>query len=162
MIRKCLTGVLLAVVVFLAAGFLKEAVFYNPLAPAKKPVYTGEGKPEKPNKGFSAGWNKAIYARDLFSKERGYVPPPPPPPPPSGPPPPPPPPPKPDFKLRGIVMENGKQMAIIETRQGIFGVKVGDTLDQAELTKIEDKQAVFRFYGEDMVLNMEKIRTIKR
>jgi hypothetical protein len=165
MIRKWfLIGVLASVVVILIADFLKEAVFYDPLGKLEEQAVEEGSKETAPPAGFEPGWREAIYEKNLFSRDRGYVPPPPPVPPATeAVPPPPPPPPRPEFTLRGIVAENGTNVAIVESpKSGTLALKVGDVAEMAELVRIESKRVVFRWMGEDIVLTMEKVKTLAR
>jgi len=162
MIRKgFLLGILAFVVVILLADFLKEVVFYDPLAPAAGEPARDEVKEEKTIKGFEPGWAKAIHEKDLFNRERGYVPPPPPAA--SLEPPPPPPPPKPEFQLKGIVVQDGRETAIIESAKGgTYALAPGDVLEEALLIKLDPRRAVFKWMNEEIVLSMEKVKTLRR
>ncbi|MDA8169758.1 MAG: hypothetical protein M0Z59_08715 [Nitrospiraceae bacterium] len=149
--------------VILVANLLKETVFYDPLGDAAGEKRKEGVRQEKAIAGFQPGWNADIEGRDLFSKERGHVPPPPPTPkeiqamqkqalPP-----------RPDFSLKGVIDENGKQLAIIEdSKGGRFVVKPGDVVENARLVSVGEKSAVLRWMGEDIDLSMERVKAISR
>lgn len=150
-------GILGLVVVFLIARFVREGLLYDPLEALKKGSARGDVNEITPYGGFHPAWSKAILEKNLFSRDRGYVPPvlpvsAPPPPPPV----------KPEFILKGIIMENGKETAIIENKGIIYALRQGDVLEEAEVTKIEGKTVVFKWMEQDITLSMEKVKTIKR
>jgi hypothetical protein len=159
MIRKgFLLGILVLLVVILLTDFFREVVLYDPLGQSGEHPQPGRGKEEKARKGYEPGWAKAIYEKDLFSRDRGYVPPPPPvtalvPPPP----------PRPEFHLEGIVLRDGKEVAIVESpKGGVYSLVQGDVLENALLLTLDPRKAVFKWMDEEIVLSMEKVRTLKR
>jgi len=162
MIRKgFLLGILALIVLILLADFFEEAVLYDPLGAAGSEPARDNVKEEKTINAFKPGWAKSIHEKDLFSRERGYVPPPPPsaalvPPPPA-------PPPRPEFSLKGIVAREGREVAIIETAKGgTYALAPGDVLEGAELLKLDPRKAVFKWLDEEIVLSMEKVKTLGR
>lgn len=149
--------ILCTVMVFLSARFLKQALLYDPIDKLNTESGRGEVNEERPHGGFHPAWTKAILEKNLFSRDRGYVPPvipvsAPPPPPPV----------KPEFTLKGIIMENGRETAIIENKGITYALRQGDVLEEAELMRIEGKTIIFKWMEEEITLSMEKVRTIKR
>lgn len=150
--------------VILVANFLSDAVFYNPIGAMVKDVEKESVKAEKTAAGFMPGWRKEIHEKNLFNRDRGYVPPPPPPAPeeaeaedaPE-------PPPKPELYLKGVILRQDGEAAIVETASGAkYILRVGDVIEDAELVSIKDKDVTFMWMGEEINLSMERIKTLQR
>jgi hypothetical protein len=162
MIRKWFSlGILGLVVVILSVHFFSQAVLYSPLEGKGRTAERADAALKKAPAGFKRAWTPDIQEKNLFSQARGYVAP--------APPPGalnnavPEPPQRPDFTLRGIMAEKGYEVAILDNGKGrTFSARVGDVVDNAQVMEIGEKDVKLRWMQEDIVLSIEKVKTLKR
>lgn len=162
MIRKIfMLAVVSVLFCYMAWNFYTGALKFDPMSE----VSFKKGKTPQPVASLftknRAGWNQAIYDKNIFSPNRSYREPKPP-----APPPPPPvyvePPKKPELQLRGIVLDTfGEYVAYIEINKGkAVPMRRGDKLETIEVVEISDRRVVLQWNDEEINLSVDKIKTI--
>ncbi|MDP2168031.1 MAG: hypothetical protein Q8J64_06850 [Thermodesulfovibrionales bacterium] len=143
-------------------NFYNEAIVYDPLGEIEKVEQASEDGSAKTLPSFKSAWGREISDKNLFSPARGsYVPPPPLPvavPKAEDPKQ------RPVFGLRGIIRNQfGEYVALIEKDNARpVPLRKGDRLEDVLVVNLDERTATLLWNGEEIRLNLSKIRKLKR
>lgn len=158
MIRKM---VVLAALIFLfiyaAWNFYTNALAYRPLTEEAAKRSTLKEDRTKVEVAYEPAWSKVIMEKNLFNPGRTYREPKPVP---AGPPPVPEK--RPEFVLKGIILDSfGEYVAYLEVdKSKPVALRKGDKIEKTEIVDVSGRQAVLKWNGEIINLSLEKIKTI--
>lgn len=159
-IRWVISGFLCLAVLVLSVDMYKEAIIYNPLKSIEISGREAANNGKKALPVFEAAWGREIVDDNLFSSTRSPVQPKPQPQdkaaeqPPK----------RPDMNLKGIILNQfGEYIAYIEKdKVKAVPVRKGDRFDDVEVVDIQQKSVELRWNEENILLSLDRIKTIKR
>lgn len=158
-IRWVILVFLCLAVLVLSVDMYKEAIIYNPLKSIEISGREAANNGKKALQVFEAAWGKEIVENNLFSSTRSPVQPKPQLPqgkaaePPK----------RPDMKLKGIILDQfGEYVAYIEKDKAkAVAARKGDRLDDVDVLDVQQKSVELRWNEENILLSLERIKTIK-
>ena len=158
-IRWVVLAFLCFAVLVLSIDMYKEAIIYNPLKSIEISGREAANNGKKALPVFEAAWGREIVENNLFSSTRSPVQPPPPQPqgkaaePPK----------RPDMNLKGIILDQfGEYIAYIEKDKAkAVAARKGDRLDDVDVLNVQQKSVELRWNEENILLSLERIKTIK-
>ena len=159
-IRWVILVFLCLAVLVLSVDMYKEAIIYNPLKSIEISGREAANNGKKALQVFEAAWGREIVDNNLFSSTRSPVQPKPLQPqgkaaePPK----------RPDMNLKGIILDQfGEYVAYIEKDKAkAVAARKGDRFDDVEVVDVQQKSVELRWNEENIVLSLDRIKTIKR
>ncbi|MEK7197229.1 MAG: hypothetical protein AAB151_06155 [Nitrospirota bacterium] len=161
-IRWVILVFLCLAVLVLSVDMYKEAIIYNPLKSIEISGREAANNGKKALQVFEAAWGREIVDNNLFSSTRSPVQPKPqsqaqdkaaeqPPK-------------RPDMNLKGIILDQfGEYIAYIEKDKAkAVAARKGDRFDDVEVVDVQQKSVELRWNEENIVLSLDRIKTIKR
>ncbi|MEK6651993.1 MAG: hypothetical protein AABY50_03585 [Nitrospirota bacterium] len=158
-IRWVILVFLCLAVLVLSIDMYKEAIIYNPLKSIEISGREAANNGKKALPVFEAAWGREIVENNLFSSTRSPVQPKPQPQGKAAEPPK-----RPDMNLKGIILDQfGEYIAYIEKDKAkAVAARKGDRFDDVEVVDVQQKSVELRWNEENIVLSLDRIKTIKR